>query len=320
MDYAGVVRVTPKLNGEYVDDCYEPSKYIFELTLLTCDEDDDMEFQIDVDAERAGNEARFINDPHDTQFQANCAFIRYYDERTGELRIGVQTIADVASGGELLATYGDRYWQNIGDVLKDARKAAREKANKIRKKRSAQDDAADAGAEQLAAQPTAAVTGADSVDVRVASADAPIAERAAARQNGAQPPPASAESRSASDENGVLALSISVDGEDSAEPRLPPRSVRQRTPSRDPTERRSADDECTSGAVSVQPNSDFLSVSDHLKRVSSMLTAARASSSRSPYAEASPPDNESDGFVAGRDPAYRSSSSARMTDTRLPPS
>ena len=67
---------------------------------------------IDVDAARAGNEARFLNDFHGVPGidAPNCQFWPYYDNVTGEKRIGIKTIREVATGQELLVDYGGKYF------------------------------------------------------------------------------------------------------------------------------------------------------------------------------------------------------------------
>jgi len=72
---------------------------------------------IDIDAARAGSEARFLNDfhGHPTAERPNCQFWPYYDEVTGERRMGVKTIEPVDAGAELLVDYGGKYFQPDGD-------------------------------------------------------------------------------------------------------------------------------------------------------------------------------------------------------------
>jgi len=73
----------------------------------------DREYQIDVDAEEAGNETRFINDIKGTNLTPNVKFFQYYDEQTGELRIGTECCSNIAPGSELLSDYGKTYWHSL---------------------------------------------------------------------------------------------------------------------------------------------------------------------------------------------------------------
>ena len=102
LDYAGFVSIT-------LGDEHDTNKSSFLLNLFNSEEH---MVYIDVDAARAGNEARFLNDFHGVPGidAPNCQFWPYYDNVTGEKRIGIKTIREVATGQELLVDYGGKYF------------------------------------------------------------------------------------------------------------------------------------------------------------------------------------------------------------------
>lgn len=104
-DYTGHVRVVA---GEEHDT--NSSSYL--LNLFT---HEDSQTYIDVDANLAGNEARFLNDYHGTGSPPNAQFWPHFDPNSGEKRIAVKTIADVPCGAELLVDYGGRYFERDSD-------------------------------------------------------------------------------------------------------------------------------------------------------------------------------------------------------------
>jgi hypothetical protein len=62
------------------------------------------------DAEKMGNEARFINDFHGTSKNPNVRFERRVDEVSGEVRLGIHVQKrKIRKGEELLITYGHCY-------------------------------------------------------------------------------------------------------------------------------------------------------------------------------------------------------------------
>ena len=89
----------------------------------------------DIDAKRAGNEMRFINDFRNTGStssppffflrvisffleRANVAFIQHvknphHPYKKAELSVVVRTLEDIAPEEELLVDYGEVYWQNL---------------------------------------------------------------------------------------------------------------------------------------------------------------------------------------------------------------
>ncbi|KAI1472230.1 uncharacterized protein F4812DRAFT_454038 [Daldinia caldariorum] len=85
-----------------------------------------------VDAARAGNEARFVNDYRGVAARPNCEFRECWDLRRGErcmavfvLRAGKKNAgnkkaaAGVAKGEELLVSYGKGFWSKRRDELRD---------------------------------------------------------------------------------------------------------------------------------------------------------------------------------------------------------
>ena len=101
LDYAGKVNVVV---GEETD----TSKSSYLLNIFT---DEEQGVYVDIDASRAGNESRFINDFHGTGQQPNSQFWPYYDETTGEKRMAIKTIKPIISGQEILVDYGGRYFE-----------------------------------------------------------------------------------------------------------------------------------------------------------------------------------------------------------------
>jgi hypothetical protein len=62
------------------------------------------------DAEKFGNEARFVNDFHGTGKNPNVRFERRVDENTGEARLGIHVMKrKIRKGEELLISYGHCY-------------------------------------------------------------------------------------------------------------------------------------------------------------------------------------------------------------------
>ena len=126
-DYAGHVRVVV---GEELDT--STSSYL--LNLFT---DEDASVYIDIDAARAGNEARFLNDYHGTGCSPNAQFWPYFDERTGEKRMGVKTIAPIHRGQEILVDYGGRYFQKDSSSDSEMHDSDEEFAPKKKKQKQA---------------------------------------------------------------------------------------------------------------------------------------------------------------------------------------
>ena len=53
---------------------------------------------MDIDAQAAGNEGRFVNDFHGTGATPNAQFWPYYDQITGERRMAIKSTALIAAG------------------------------------------------------------------------------------------------------------------------------------------------------------------------------------------------------------------------------
>lgn len=81
-----------------------------------------------VDAERAGNEARFVNDFRGVAARPNCEFRECWDLRRGEKcmavfvlpagkNAGKKAAAGVAKGEEILVSYGKGFWSKRRDEL-----------------------------------------------------------------------------------------------------------------------------------------------------------------------------------------------------------
>ena len=91
MDYLGFITLE--------EHCNPDSEYVASLAPgLMCD------------AEKHGNEARFINDFHGSGKNPNVRFERRVDEDTGEHRLGIHVLKrKIRKGEELLITYGHSY-------------------------------------------------------------------------------------------------------------------------------------------------------------------------------------------------------------------
>lgn len=66
---------------------------------------------IDIDASRCGNESRFVNDFHGTGLTPNAQFWQYFDNKTGEKRMAIKSIAPIPTGSEILVDYGGQYFE-----------------------------------------------------------------------------------------------------------------------------------------------------------------------------------------------------------------
>ena len=65
--------------------------------------------RFDIDAERFGNETRFINGFRGIAAQPNVAFVPYFAQQTGEVAVAVVTRRLLRRGEELLVDYGSKY-------------------------------------------------------------------------------------------------------------------------------------------------------------------------------------------------------------------
>jgi len=78
----------------------------------------DREHGIGIDADRSGNEARFINDYRSIADRPNAEFKEIWDERRKEKGMGVWVLGEgksgkgkgIKKGEEILVSYGRRFW------------------------------------------------------------------------------------------------------------------------------------------------------------------------------------------------------------------
>jgi SET domain-containing protein len=95
--------------GEVHADARETSDY--DLSLFRGQGD----ISIGVDAQKMGNEARFVNDYRGVATKPNAIF---KDARTedGELRMGIwSATTEIKKGEEILLSYGRRWWKARAD-------------------------------------------------------------------------------------------------------------------------------------------------------------------------------------------------------------
>jgi len=113
-DYAGHVQVV-------VGDDKDTSRSSYLLNLFTHDGSvsGGKTVHIDIDAAKAGNEARFLNDFHGTGKTPNAQFFHYVDQNTGEKRISVKTLRAINTDAEILVDYGHRYFTKGSDEDSD---------------------------------------------------------------------------------------------------------------------------------------------------------------------------------------------------------
>ena len=64
-----------------------------------------------IDAEKAGNEARFVNDFRGISDKPNVKFDLYRNSH-GELCMGLFSLMDIGKGKELLVSYGKGFWKH----------------------------------------------------------------------------------------------------------------------------------------------------------------------------------------------------------------
>jgi hypothetical protein len=78
----------------------------------------DREMGIGIDADRKGNEARFINDYRGIAEKPNAEFKEVWDEKSGERGMGVWVLPEgrsgkgkgIRKGEEILVSYGRGFW------------------------------------------------------------------------------------------------------------------------------------------------------------------------------------------------------------------
>jgi hypothetical protein len=111
LQYLGEIHVSPNpLQSENVeDDPHASSNYDLSL---------DRESRIAIDADKRGNEARFINDYRGVADRPNAGFREVWDERRGERGMGVCVLPEgksgkgrgIKKGEEILVSYGRGFW------------------------------------------------------------------------------------------------------------------------------------------------------------------------------------------------------------------
>jgi hypothetical protein len=111
LQYLGEVHVSPNpLQPENMEeDPHASSNYDLSL---------DRESRIGIDAEKKGNEARFINDYRGVAERPNAEFKEVWDERRGEKGMGVWVLPEgksgknkgIKRGEEILVSYGRGFW------------------------------------------------------------------------------------------------------------------------------------------------------------------------------------------------------------------
>jgi len=93
-----------------VEDPHKDSDYDLSL---------DRELKVGIDADKMGNEARFINDYRGVGERANAEFKEVWDQRGKERGIGVFVLAErkdgkgkggIKRGEEVLVSYGKGFW------------------------------------------------------------------------------------------------------------------------------------------------------------------------------------------------------------------
>jgi hypothetical protein len=111
LQYLGVIHCSPEpIQGEQETvDPHAESNYDLSL---------DRELRIGIDADKAGTEARFINDYRGVAERPNAEFKEIWDERRKERGMGVFVLPDgkkgkgkgVRKGEEILVSYGRGFW------------------------------------------------------------------------------------------------------------------------------------------------------------------------------------------------------------------
>eukprot|EP00967_Tisochrysis_lutea_P060079 scaffold76740_cov28-Tisochrysis_lutea.AAC.1 len=123
-DYTGHVRLVACAE-------HDTSTSSYLLNLFTHEES---QVFIDIDAARAGNESRFLNDHHGICNAPNAQFWPYFDITSGEKRMAVKTIAPIPVGAEIVVDYGGGYFQRDSSDDSDMHDSD-EEFNSPRKKR-----------------------------------------------------------------------------------------------------------------------------------------------------------------------------------------
>ncbi|KAJ3112037.1 hypothetical protein HDU96_005040 [Phlyctochytrium bullatum] len=96
LDYCGVIHTEPYAS--------KTSHYILSFERI---------YSLSIDAEKAGNEARMINDYRGVPgaVRPNVEFQTYRNAKTGEIRMGIFSLSKpIRAGEELLLSYGKGFW------------------------------------------------------------------------------------------------------------------------------------------------------------------------------------------------------------------
>ena len=64
-----------------------------------------------VDAGTFGNDARYANDARGTAVEQNAAYCRRWFPELGQWNIAIASLHAIATGQEILVSYGDQYWE-----------------------------------------------------------------------------------------------------------------------------------------------------------------------------------------------------------------
>ena len=95
IDYVGVLHTSSAVS--------QTSDYVLALTPT-----------LSIDAERIGNEARFINDYRGVASKPNADFRLYVQSTSRQLRMGVFAIRPISRNEEICVSYGKSFWKARG--------------------------------------------------------------------------------------------------------------------------------------------------------------------------------------------------------------
>lgn len=111
MQYLGEIHAAVVRRGEHEEEKDPHANSDYDLSL-------DREMGIGIDADRKGNEARFINDYRGIAEKPNAEFRELWDEKSGERGMGVWVLPEgrsgkgkgIRKGEEILVSYGRGFW------------------------------------------------------------------------------------------------------------------------------------------------------------------------------------------------------------------
>ncbi|KAJ7293235.1 hypothetical protein C8J57DRAFT_1268463 [Mycena rebaudengoi] len=86
--------------------CEERKDSDYDLSLFR---DPTLGINVGIDANKMGNESRFVNDYRGIQDKPNAVFVDRM--ASGELRIGIWSSRNIKKGEEILVSYGKGWWQ-----------------------------------------------------------------------------------------------------------------------------------------------------------------------------------------------------------------